>query len=249
MSNRIERHILHCYDEELQSLHTLISKMAELVLSQLCHSLEALKKVDPNLAEQVIQREREVNQLEVTADSEILNILARRCPVAGDLRFVMAASRIINNLERIGDEAAKIANFVLFLHTEGSHDPAAYPLDEVYTVGDLAIATLHHALEAVTEINRAKAEAIPLHHKALDDQFKLSLHRLMNGPQPKNDHQVSHSVRVVLMLKALERVGDHAQNLAESVIFQVAGKDVRHRIPDYDQELSPADQTGQRGSP
>ena len=236
MSDQIERHILHCYDEELQSLHTLISKMAELVLSQLCHSLESLKKVDQNLAEQVIQREREVNQLEVTADSEILNILARRCPVASDLRFVMAASKIINDLERIGDEAAKIANFVLFLHTDGGDNPATYPLDEVYAVGDLAITTLHHALQAMTEIDGAKAKAIIRDHKALDDQFKTSLNRLMNGPQPKNDHQVSHSVRVVLMLKALERVGDHAQNLAESVIFQVTGEDVRHRFPDYDQE-------------
>jgi phosphate transport system protein len=246
MSDQIERHILHYIDEELKSLHTLISKMAELVFSQLCQSLESLKKVDPNLAEQVIQREREVNQLEVTTDSEILTILARLSPVAGDLRFVMAASKIINDLERIGDEAAKIANFVLFLHADDGDNPAAaYPLDDVYAVGDLAITTLHHALQTVAESDAAKAKAITHDHKALDDQFKASVHRLMNGPQPKNDYQVSHSVRVVLMLKALERVGDHAQNLAESVIFQVTGEDVRHRFPDYDQEYPLANQKGE----
>ena len=244
MSDQTERHILQCFDEELQSLHNLISKMSELVLSQLCQSLESLKKVDPNLAEQVIQREREVNQFEVTTDSEILTILARFSPVSGDLRFVMAAYKIINELERIGDEAAKIANFVLFLHTDGGDNPETYPLDEVYAVGDLAITTLHHALQAVAEIDVAKAKAITHDHKALDDQFKYSLHRLMNGPQPQNDHQVSHSVRVVLMLKALERVGDHAQNLAESVIFQVTGEVVRHRFPDYDQEYPLANQKG-----
>jgi phosphate transport system protein len=236
MSDKNKRHIMHVYDEELQSLHALISKMGELVLSQLSKSLEALKKADPTLAEQVIKHEREVNQLEVSTDSEILNILARRCPVASDLRLVMAASKIINDLERIGDEAAKLANFVVFLYSDGSHDPATYPLDEVYAVGDLAVTALHHALQAVAESDEIKAESITHDHKALDDQFKTSLARLMNGPQPKNDYQVSHSVRVVLMLKALERVGDHAQNLAESVIFQVSGEDVRHRFLDYDQE-------------
>jgi phosphate transport system protein len=208
--------------------------MAELVFSQLVQSLGSLKKFDPNLAEQVIHREREVNQLEVKADSEILIILARLSPVASDLRYVMTASKIINDIERIGDEAAKIANFVLFLHTDGYHDPATYPLDDVYVVGDLAITILHHALQAVADSDAEKAKVITDDHKALDDQFKASLHRLMNGPQPRNDYQVSHSVRVVLMLKALERVGDHAQNLAESVIFRVTGEDVRHSFPDYD---------------
>lgn len=248
MSDQIERHILHYIDEELKTLHTLISKMAELVFSQLCQSLESLKKVDPNLAEQVIQREREVNQLEVSTDSEILIILARFSLVAGDLRFVMAASKIINDLERIGDEAAKIANFVLFLHADGDHAPATYPLEDVYAVGDLAITTLHHALQAVAESDEAKAKMITHDHKALDDLFKANVHRLMNGPQPKNDYQVNHSVRVVLMLKALERVGDHAQNLAESVIFQVTGEDVRHRFPDYDQKYPLANQKGERES-
>ncbi len=249
MSDQLERHILHGFDEELRSLHGIVCKMGELVLNQLCQALESLRKTDPALAEKVIKREREVNQLEVTTASQILNILARRCPVAGDLRFVMAASRIINDLERIGDEGGKIANFALFLHTGGHHDPSTYPLDEVYAVGDLALTTLRHTLQAVTEINEEKAKAIAHDHKALDEQFNISLNRLMNGPQPKNHHQVSHSVRVVLILKSLERVGDHAQNLAESVIFQVAGEDVRHSIPDYNQEFSPADQTGQRGSP
>lgn len=245
MSDQTEKHILHFVDEELKSLHTLVSKMAELVFSQLCHSLESLKKIDPNLAEQVIQREREVNQLEVAADSEILIILARLSPVADDLRYVMAASKIINDLERIGDEAGKIANFVLFLHTGRDHDPATYPLDDVYVVGDLSITTLHHALQAVAESDEAKAKAIIHDHKALDDQFKVGVHRLMNGPQPKNDYQVSHSVRVVLILNALERVGDHAQNLAESVIFHVTGEDVRHRFPDYDQKYSLSNQKGE----
>jgi phosphate transport system protein len=246
MSDQIERHTLHYVDEELKTLHTLISKMSELVFSQLCQSLESLKKVDPDLAEQVIYREREVNKLEVTADSEIITILARFSPVAGDLRYVMAASKIINDLERIGDEAAKIANFVLFLHTDSDQNPATYPLDDVYAVGDLAITTLHHALQTVAESDGAKAKAIIHDHKALDDQFKAGVHRLMNGPQPKNDYQVSHSVRVVLMLNALERVGDHAQNIAESVIFQVTGEDVRHRFPDYyDQKYPLANQKGE----
>jgi len=236
MSDQIEGHILHYIDEELRSLQTLIAKMAELVFSQLSQSLESLKKVDRNLAEQVVQREREVNQLEVAADSMILNIMARFCPVAGDLRFVMITSKIINDLERIGDEAAKIANFALFLHADSNnHDPATYPLADVYAVGDLAIITLQHALQAVAESDSAKAKVIIYDHKALDDQIKASVHRLMNGAQPKTDYQVSHSVRVVLMLKALERVGDHAQNLAESVIFLVTGEDVRHRFPDFDE--------------
>ena len=239
MSDQIEGHILHYIDEELKYLHALISKMGELVFSQLFQSLESLKKVDSNLAEQVIQREREVNQLEVSTDSNILTILARFSLVANDLRLVMAASKIINDLERIGDEAAKIANFVLFLHTDVDHNnPATYPLEDIYAVGDLAVTTLQHALQAVAESDGTKAKAIAIDHKALDDLFKASVHRLMNGQQPKNDYQVSHSVRVVLILKALERVGDHAQNLAESVIFQMTGEDVRHRFPDHEYLLA-----------
>ena len=243
MSDQNEGHILHYIDDELKYLHALISKMGELVFSQLFQSLESLKKGDTNLAEQVIQHEREVNQLEVGADSKILTILARFSLVANDLRFVMAASKIINDLERIGDEAAKIANFVLFLHTDVDHNnPATYPLEDIYAVGDLAVTALHHALQSVAEGDGAKAKAITLDHKALDDLFKACVQRLMNGRQPKNDYQVSHSVRVVLILKALERVGDHAQNLAESVIFQMTGEDVRHRFHDYDNEYLLANQ-------
>ncbi len=241
MSDQIEKPILHYIDEELKYLNTLISRMDELNFSQLCQSLESLKKVDPNLAEQVIHREREVNQLEVSADSKILIILARFSLVASDLRFVMAVSRIINDLERIRDEAAKIANFVLFLHIDNGHDPAT-PLEDVYSVGDLAITTLQHALQVLAELDRGKAKAITHDHKALDNQFNVSVHRLMNRPQPKNDYQVSHSIRVVLILKSLERVVDHAQNLAESVIFQMTGKDFRHQFPDYDQEYLYANQ-------
>ncbi|MDD5036579.1 MAG: phosphate signaling complex protein PhoU [Methylococcaceae bacterium] len=236
MNDFSERHIVHRFDDELNNLHFMVVEMGELVLNQLCMALEALEKRDLPLAEELIDRERVVNEMEVDADTAIFTLLAKRCPVAKDLRSVMTSSRVINNLERIGDEAAKLANFVIYLHSNEGNDPENCSLDDIQKIGGLAIETLQSALAAFEYLDEAKAHGISASHQALDKEFHEGLQRLMGCIQA-DSHNVGNSVSIVLMMKALERIGDHAQNIAEYVIFQQEGEEPRHLVPDFAQDF------------
>lgn len=226
MSGKLEQHIIHQYDEELRCLHLHVCEMGQLVLGQLCLSLESLRTRNLELAKETIHREREVNWFEVSTDTEIFNLLAKRCPIASDLRTVMASSRIINTLERIGDEAAKLANFVVFLNTKEGGDPEQCPLDDVYKMGKMTVEIVRDAIAAHETLDEAKAREISVRQGDLTREFKNSLQGLMSRPR-EGGYNIGNSVNVSLMLKALEKIGNHAENIAESIVFEVSGLDTR----------------------
>lgn len=226
MINMIDHHIFHQFDEELSLLHNQVYEMGQLALSQLCLSLESLREKNPELASETIRRESEVNKFEVAIDTAIFQILAKRCPVAGDLRAVVSATRIANNLERIGDEAAKFANYVLYLYGKQDSGSGEYPLDDVFKLGKMSVEIVREVIAAFETLDLAKAREIDGYQDGLTREFVDSLHGLM-APSQREGHSVGDSVVVNLMLKTLEKIGNHARDIAEGIIFQVSGQDVR----------------------
>lgn len=226
-------HIVHSYDEELGELHNRIEEMGNLVFDQLSLALRALAEKDSRLAQETVERERLVNRMEVDSDTEIFTILAKRCPVAGDLREVMAASKIVANLERVGDEAAKLANFVLYLHAHENVFPERV-LSDIHAMGLIACETLRCALDALARRDVNMARAVESRHRTLDAEFQAALGRLMHGVESER-RNIEYSVSAVLIMKALQRSGDHIQNIAELVVFEVEGE--RESMPDFSRDF------------
>ncbi len=236
MTSTFDRHTIHRYDEELQALHFQVLEMAELVLNQLCLALESVHNKDLSLAQGIIDRERIVNEMEVSADTVVCAILVKRCPKGGDLRTVLAASKIVNNLERIGDEAVKLANFVAYIHSTGTSNAHGQPLDDIYRLGGFAIDIVQSALEVFERLDGEQARQIDAFHASLDQEFQHGLRNLMAALQAEKTN-VANAVSQVLMMKALERIGEHAQRIAELVIFQVEGEEAPHKVPDIAQDF------------
>lgn len=243
MSEKLGGHTVLGYDSELSQLHGRLDEMGQLVLNQLELALEALKTKDTVLARKVMLRDNEVDHLEKVADGEIFKILARRCPVASDLRMVMAASKIIDNLERIGDEASKIAVFALHLYSGEGNEPNQNLLRDVFAMGHKAAGMLRQAMEGVARIDDSPAEQIIVDHRELDREFQASLRRLITYVM-EDSRTIGNSIGAVLMMKAIERIGDHAQNITEYMTFQIEGEDVRHSVPDFSQDLIDPDSNG-----
>lgn len=227
MSLNAEGHTLRRYDGELNHLHYLVLELGGLALAQVRDALEALRARNIDLAQQVIDREKLVDLAEVKADAEIVQLIARRCPVGSDLRLVFAVSKSITDLERVGDEAVKIASLTAQIFGSGS-DPNCQLLRDAGKMGRLAVDSLERALRIVDQWNEEEAAALISGHAELDAEFQSGLRRLMTYIM-EDSRNVGYAVSIVLIIKALERIGDHACNLAEYLLYQVGGQDVRHR--------------------
>ena len=236
MTNTFDRHTIHRFDEELQALHFQVLEMGELVVNQLCLAMESVKNKDLTLAHRIIDSERTVNEMEVAAGTVVCAILAKRCPKGRDLRTVLATSKIVNNLERIGDEAVKLANFVAYMHLDGHGDANNFPLDDICRLGGVSIGIVRSALEVFERLDGEQARRVVEFHRTLDQQFQHGLHHLMDFLQAEKTN-VSNAVSQVMMMKALERIGDHAQRIAELVVFQLEGEEPRHHTPNMAQDF------------
>ena len=227
MSNTLEGHTLHQYDGELNHVHKLLIEMATLALDQVKQALYSFNEQNFEVASQVIDREHDVDELEKKIDEELIEVTARQAPVARDLRVVMAISKSVTDIERIGDEAAKIAHFTKEIFDNESADPSVHMLRDIIVMGDIAIERMSDAVEAMGTFSIEKAEAVLNSHSNLETEFKSSLRRLSTFIL-EDSRNVGHVLSIILILKALERIGEHAFNIAESVIFIVRGQDVRH---------------------
>ena len=225
-----EGHIFKRYDGELSHLHYLVLEMGGLVVNQVHDALVAFKTRDTVLAQKVVDRDGEVDRLEVDADDEIVQLLAKRCPVSADLRLVIAVSKSVSDLERIGDEAVRIAGLVMQLFGHEGSDPNSQMLRDVNRMGDMALTSLQHAIEVFDVWDEAKAFRVIANHREMDEEFQSDLRHLLTYVM-EDSRNIGYAIGVVLVIKALERIGHHAQNLAEYVIFQVQGEDIRHQQP------------------
>ena len=232
MTQTLEGHTVQRYNGELNNLHLRALEMGALVLDQLKHALLALRHKDISVANTVLEREYEVDELELGIDDAVVTVVAKRGPVAGDLRVIMSISKTITDLERIGDEAARIAYLAKGLYESEHSQPSNHLMRDVKTMGELALEMLQEALQSFDALNVDQARALVCRDNELDTEFQSSLRRLATFLL-EDARNVGHAIHVVLLTKSIERIGEHARNIAEYVIYMVRGEDVRHRLGSY----------------
>jgi phosphate transport system protein len=196
-----------------------------LVESQIRHAVYSLSQFNTEVADQVIATESQVNSLEVEIDRDLSSIIARRQPTARDLRLLIAISKITANLERAGDESEKIARMVKSIINSGS--ARALPSSELRIASDLASGLLRKALDAFARLDVTEAVSILKEDDLIDAEFDGFVRKLVTYMM-EDPRTISASLDLLFVAKAIERIGDHAKNIAEFIIYVVKGADVRH---------------------
>jgi phosphate transport system protein len=220
-----DEHTYKQFDTELEALRASVLKMGGLVEEQITQAVNALIKGDLALAEKVEANDHAVNSLEVSIDEDCAHIIARRQPTASDLRIVMMVVKTITDLERIGDEAAKIARMARLIHT--SERISLPRFSEVKYMADLVLDMLRKALDGFARLDASKAVEIARQDEAVDEEFRLNLRHLITFMM-EDPRTISVFIDILFVAKAIERMGDHAKNMSEYVVYMVKGKDVRH---------------------
>ncbi|WP_373187935.1 phosphate signaling complex protein PhoU [Halopseudomonas sp.] len=217
-------HISHKFNDELMDLKTEFLKMGGMVESQVDRAIQALVNSDAQQAEEVRAGDKMVDRMEMDIDEEATLIIARRQPAARDLRLVISVIKMVADLERVGDEAKKIAKFAIKLAEEGQA-PRGYL--EVRHIGDHVLSMLRDSLDAFARLDSQQALRIMKEDKRVDEEYQAATRTLLTFMM-EDTRNISRCMSVMWILRALERVGDHACNIAENVIFMVKGEDVRH---------------------
>jgi phosphate transport system protein len=222
-----DKHLSTQFDAELAGISNRVLEMGGLVESQVAQAVYALSKFSGETATQVLQQEERVNQMEIEIDRDLSAIIARRQPTARDLRLLIAISKTIANLERVGDEAARVARTVQRLINTGVSSRLRLPVSDLGFEADLAVAQLRKALDAFARLDTAQALEVLKADDQIDQEFDGLLRKLITYMM-EDPRTISSSIDLVFVAKAIERVGDHAKNVAEVVIYIVKGTDVRH---------------------
>lgn len=220
----MSQHISRQFDEELENIRESVLGMGGLVEQQLINAIRSLVESEVELAEDVITNEYEVNSLEVSIDEDCTKILARRQPAASDLRLVMAVIKTITDLERIGDEAEKIAKMGIELsERQGAR---SYYIG-INSMGNHVRKMLNGALDAFARMDSTAALKVAGEEPESDEMYVAILRQLVTYmmEDPRN---ITGAIDAVLTARAMERIGDHSRNICEYVIYFVEGKDVRH---------------------
>lgn len=218
-------HIYKLYDAELEAVRAKVLQMGGLVEQQIVNALEALVSVNPKLAEEVMEADHRVNALEVQVDEDCSHIIARRQPAAGDLRMIMMVVKTITDLERIGDEATKIARVAQKIYeSDRMYKPR---FNEITSMVALVREMLRTSLDAFARLDVTKTVEVARQDEQVDEQFRAAMRQLITF-MLEDPRTISMSLEVLFVAKAIERIGDHAKNIAEYVVYMVKGKDVRH---------------------
>jgi phosphate transport system protein len=221
----MEKHISSQFDSELSSVSGRTLELGGLVESQIVSAIYSLTQFSHEVADQVIENENRVNSMEVEIDRDLSSIIARRQPTARDLRLLMAISKATANLERAGDEAEKIARMVKAIIHSGSS--RALPASELRLASELASGLLRKSLDAFARLDTVAAVSIMREDNLIDAEFDGFLRKLITYMM-EDPRTISPSLDLLFVAKALERIGDHAKNIAELIIYIVKGADVRH---------------------
>jgi len=218
------QHTSRVYEHELRTLRDKLLLMGSLVEEMVGKSMLALATRDTSLARRTMKTDRRINQLECEIDELCMRILAMRQPVASDLRFVTTALKIVTDLERIGDLGVNICERVAELNEE----PALMPVSDLGPLAEEATEVVHEALDALVDRDVDRATELLARDAAIDAQYSELFHRLLEL-MSKDAATIYRATRIQSIAKYLERIGDHAMNIAEKVVFLVKGKDIRHR--------------------
>ncbi len=220
-----QKHLSTQFNNELNSISSNVLELGGLVESQIRQAMYALSEFSVEVADQVEQDEERVNALELEIDRELSNIIARRQPTAIDLRLLLAISKTTANLERVGDEAAKIARMVKRIIDSGK--ARVLPVSDLNRAAELAAEQLRRALDAFARLSAEDAVAIIKDDDEVDREFEGFVRRLITYMM-EDPRTISASLDLLTLAKAIERIGDHAKNIAEFIIYIVMGADVRH---------------------
>ncbi|MDH2919304.1 MAG: phosphate signaling complex protein PhoU [Sideroxydans sp.] len=222
-------HISKQFDTELESIRASVLHMGGLVESQIKNAIESLISGDVSLMNRVIAEDHRVNAMEVKIDEACSQMIARRQPTAGDLRLIMTVVKTITDLERIGDEAEKIARMAKMLSQK---NVLAFPrYHEIKNASEIAVDMLRKALDAFARLDVMMAAQVVRQDDQVDEEFR-SIMRYLITFMMEDPRTISTSLEILFVAKAIERIGDHAQNMAEYVIYMVKGRDVRHVTTD-----------------
>lgn len=221
-----DKHLSTQFDSELNALSSHVMELGGLVESQIRQAIYALAHFNDDAARQVIEAEARVNQMEIEIDRDLSSIIARRQPTARDLRLLMAISKTTANLERVGDESERIARMVQSIIAK-SGPARTLPAGELRIAADLASGQLRKALDAFARLDTTAAVAILKEDDLLDQEFDGFVRKLITYMM-EDPRTISSSLDLLFVAKAIERIGDHAKNIAEFIIYVVKGADVRH---------------------
>jgi phosphate transport system protein len=220
----MSEHIVKQFDVELNQIRDRVMQLGGIVERQIDKAMEALADGDLVLCEQVINADHEVNRLEVELDEACTHIIARRQPTAVDLRMIMMVIKTITDLERVGDEAKKIAKQARAMH---SSDIAHAPRIELRHAAQIVIAMLRQALDAFARSDSSVAFEVVRRDKEVDAEFKSAMRQLITF-MIEDPRTISRSIELLFIAKSIERIGDHAKNISEYVVYMEKGRDIRH---------------------
>lgn len=219
-------HISSAFNAELEDVRQRVLAMGGLVEQQIVDAARAIKEADAELAEAVIKGDDKVNLLEVSIDDECSRILARRQPTASDLRLVYAVVKTITDLERMGDEAEKIARMAIALAKD--HEPrSSGPLPELNHLARHVSQLVRDALDAFARMDAESALAVAQEDANIDREYEALMRQCITFMM-EDPRTIRRVLDIMWSVRALERIGDHAKNIAEYVVYFVKGKDVRH---------------------
>ncbi len=221
----ISEHTSKQFDTELEAVRALVLQMGGLVESQIQLAVESLISADVELMNRVIADDHRVNALEVEIDEVCNHLLVRRQPAAGDLRMIMTVIKTITDLERIGDEAEKIARMAKLL---SQNDALRLPrYSQIKHASELALDMLRQSLDSFARLDLNMAAHVVRQDEQVDEEFR-SIMRYLITFMMEDPRTISTSLEILFVAKAIERIGDHAKNMSEYVVYMVKGRDVRH---------------------
>ena len=228
-------HIYKQFDADLEAVRARVLEMGGLVEEQVVKAVEALITGNNTLAEEVIANDHKVNALEVASDEACSQIIALRQPTAGDLRMILTIVKTITDLERIGDEAAKIARYAVKIFESDRITSPRY--SEIKFMAGLATRMLRESLDAFARLDASGAAGVARQDIEVDEEFHMIMRHLITYMM-EDPRTISTFIDLLFVVKAIERIGDHAKNMSEYVVFMVKGKDVRHTtIEELEREL------------
>jgi phosphate transport system protein len=220
-----DKHLSTQFDSELDSVSAQVMELGGLVESQIRRAIYALSQYSLEVANEVTASEVRVNAMELEIDRDLSSIIALRQPTAVDLRLLIAISKITANLERVGDEAEKIARMVRLIIESGA--PRSLPSSELKAASDMASNLLRRALDAFARLDTTSSLSILKEDYLIDNEFDGFVRKLITYMM-EDPRMISPSLNLLFLAKAIERIGDHAKNIAELVIYVVKGADIRH---------------------
>jgi phosphate transport system protein len=222
----MSEHLSKQFDTELDAIRAHLTRMGGMVEEQVRAALTAFADGDRELIELVISRDQGVDKMEVAIDDACTHIVARRQPTAIDLRMVMAVGKTVTDLERVGDEAKKIAKVARNILERGKTQDLVRLID-IGRMGRQAAAMLHDVLDAFVRLDTETAARIVRQDEEIDQHFNAIVRQLVTYMM-EDPRTISTALDIIFIAKSIERIGDHATNLAENVIYVVRGRDVRH---------------------